>query len=77
MFTKKVAIGNLLVEDINNFPTPKRRALPKPPPTNTMAISFIINKDKQNPLLNIRQAKKRADFRQPNLKLTLLFIKRS
>jgi hypothetical protein len=42
-----------------------------------MAISFIINKDKQNPLLNIRQAKKRADFRQPNLKLTLLFIKRS
>jgi hypothetical protein len=42
-----------------------------------MAISFIINKDKQNPLLNIRQEKKRADFRQPNLKLTLLFIKRS
>lgn len=54
--TKKVAVGNLFNEEINNLPTPRRRALPKPPPTNTMAISFIKNKDKQNPPFNIRRA---------------------
>ena len=45
ILTKKVAVGNLFNEEINNLPTPRRRALPKPPPTNTRAISFIKNKD--------------------------------
>ena len=56
ILTKKVAVGNLFNEEINNLPTPRRRALPKPPPTNTRAISFIKNKDKQNPPFNIRRA---------------------